>query len=203
MTETTSLKTPEVMLGNFPAIFEKTSSEFANDKGETFYETDLLFSPEAQQTAEFAKLKAAMAAAVKEEWKGAPPGNLRNPFRAAGEKRRQKDGTQHYPDDQFAGWLLLHVKSKNQPGVVSSKAGSDGRPLPITDPSEIYGGCFVRCSVGPFAYSVKGNAGVSFWLNNVQKLRDGDPLGTSRRKASDDFDAVEPASTEDVDALFS
>lgn len=200
MTETTSLKTPEVMLGHWPKFFE---TGLPDDRGVAYYEADLLFSPEAQATAEFAKLKSAMAEAVKAEWKGTPPGNLRNPFRPAGEKRKQADGSQYYPDDQFSGWLLLRVKSKNQPGIVSSKAGANGKPMPITDPAEIYGGCFVRCSVNPFAYAVKGNAGVSFWLNNAQKMRDGDPLGSSRSRAEDDFDAVEPASTEDVDALFS
>jgi hypothetical protein len=199
MTEHTPLRTPECMLGHFPKIFEKG---LANDRGDSYYETDLLFSPDAQKTAEYARLQQAAASAVQEEWKGSPPANLRNPFRAAGEKRREKDNSQYYPDAQFAGWKLLRVKTKNPPGVVSTKAGADGKPLKITDETEIYGGCFVRCTVNPFAYSVKGNAGVSFWLNNVQKLRDGDALGSGGARAEDDFEPVGDVGGTDPSALF-
>lgn len=193
-----SLKTPEVMLGHFPQFFEKGKP---NDSGTAYYEADILFSPEAQKTQEFANLKQAMATAVREKWKGSPPGNLRNPFRPAGDKRRGKDNSQYYPDEQFGGWVLLHIKSKNQPGIVGGQAGPDGKPLQITDPAEIYGGCVIRCTVNPFAYSEKGNAGVSFWLNNVQKLRDGEPL-SGRSSARDDFEPVGDAASGDVDALF-
>ena len=194
-----SLRTPEVMLGQFPCIFEKGKP---NDAGETFYEADLLFSPAAQATQEYANLKAAMSAAVQEKWKGSPPAGLRNPFRGAGEKRRQKDNSQYYPDESFAGWLMVHVKSKNEPGVVGTAAGPDGKPLRISDPSELYAGAKVRCTINPFAYQVKGNAGVSWWLNNVQKLGDGEPL-SGRASARDDFEPVGAAAASgDVDAMF-
>lgn len=195
------LRTPEVMLGHFPKFFEKG---LPDDKGVSYYEADLLFSPEAQKTEEFVKLKAAMAEAAKAEWKGSPPANLRGAFRPAGEKRKQADGSQYYPDEQFAGWLLMRVKTKNQPGIVGTTAGPDGKPLPITDETEIYGGAIVVCTVNPNAYSVKGNNGVSFWLNNVQKRRDGEPLGGgSRTRAADDFEPVGDAASADVDAMFS
>lgn len=195
MTETKPLITPEVMLGHWPKFFEKG---LPDDKGVSYYESDLLISPEAQKSAEFARLKAAQADAAKAEWKGNPPSNLKSAFRPAGEKRKQADGSQYYPDDQFAGWLLMRVKTKNQPGIVN------GAKQQITDEAEVYGGCIVRCSVNPNAYSVKGNNGVSFWLNNVQKLRDGEPLGGgSRSRAQDDFEPVGDVSSEDVDAMFS
>lgn len=199
MSETQSLRTPEVMLGHWPKFFEKG---LPDDKGESYYEADLLFSPEAQQTQEFARLKQAQADAAKEKWKGDPPGNLRSAFRPAHEKKRQKDGTPYYPKEQFDGWVLMRVKSKNQPGIVGTTPGPDGKPLKITDPSEIYGGARVRCTVNPNAYAVKGNAGVSFWLNNVQKLGDGEPL-SGRASAADEFEPVGEAAAGDVDALFS
>ena len=198
-TETKPLMTPEVMLGHFPKIFEKG---LPNDKGETFYEADLLFSPEAQNTAEYARLVQAAADAADKEWKGNPPSKLRNPFRPAGEKRREKDNSQYYPDEQFAGWKLTRVKTKQQPGVVSTIAGPDGKPLKITDETEIYGGVFVRCTVNPFAYSVKGNSGVSFWLNNVQKLRNGEQLGSGGSRAEDDFEPVGDVSAADPASIF-
>ncbi|MCH8286026.1 DUF2815 family protein [candidate division KSB1 bacterium] len=39
------------------------------------------------------------------------------------------------------------------------------------------------------AHGLRGNAGVSFGLGNVQKIKDGDPFG-NRTKAEDDFSPV-------------
>lgn len=85
--------------------------------------------------------------------------------------------------------------------TVSSQA--DRRPQivdralnPILDPTEVYSGCYARVSIGAFPYSVNGNKGVSFGLRNVQKLRDGEPLG-GRTRAEDDFDALDDDGTED------
>ncbi|PWG75044.1 hypothetical protein DF186_14750, partial [Enterococcus hirae] len=44
-------------------------------------------------------------------------------------------------------------------------------------------------SIRPFTYDVSGNRGVAFGLQNVQKLRDGDPLG-GRTKPEDDFEPM-------------
>lgn len=188
------LITPECVFGPWPKIFE---TGLPDDNGKVFYEADLLFSPEAQQTAEFARMKQAAADAVKEKWKGSTPENLRSPFRVASSKKNQKTNASYFPEEDFPGYVLVHVKSKNQPGVINAAKQK------ITDDTEIYGGAFVRCSVNPFAYQVKGNAGVSFWLNNVQKLRDGEPIGGSRARAEDDFEPVGAAAGADVDALFS
>ena len=85
--------------------------------------------------------------------------------------------------------------------TVSSQA--DRRPQivdralnPILDPTEVYSGCYARVSIQAFPYSVNGNKGVSFGLRNVQKLRDGEPLG-GRTRAEDDFDALDDDDTED------
>ena len=58
----------------------------------------------------------------------------------------------------------------------------------ITDPDEVYAGAIVRASVTSFSYDVSGNKGVSFALNNVQKIRDGERLD-GRARAQDDFQA--------------
>jgi hypothetical protein len=59
----------------------------------------------------------------------------------------------------------------------------------IIEEKDFYSGCFARATVRAFAYSNKGNNGVAFGLQNIQKLRDGDPLG-GRTRPSDDFQAV-------------
>jgi hypothetical protein len=197
-----SLRTPKVMLGQWPKFFE---TGLPDDNGKSYYEADLLVSPEMQQTQEYANLKAAAAACAKEKWGDAVKEmTLRSPFRPAHDKKRQKDGSSYYPKEDFPGWVMIHVKTLKQPGIVGTKPGPDGRPLPITDEAEIYGGCKVRCTVNPNAYSVKGNSGVSFWLNNVQKLEDGEPIsGGGGRRAQDDFEAVGDVSSADVDEMFS
>ena len=77
----------------------------------------------------------------------------------------------------------MSVSSKTKPGIV------DGAVNPILDSTEVYSGCFARVSINAFPYSQQGNKGVSFGLNHVQKLADGDFLG-GRSKAEDDFDAI-------------
>jgi hypothetical protein len=93
----------------------------------------------------------------------------------------EREDLETYPE--YAGHLYLSVSSKERPGVV------DRNVQPILDSTEIYSGCYGRVSLGAFAYNTKGNKGVSFGLNHIQKLADGEMLG-GRTRAEDDFDAV-------------
>ena len=68
----------------------------------------------------------------------------------------------------------------------------------ILDESEIYSGCYGKVSLRAFAYDQKGNKGVSFGLQNVQKVRDGESLG-GRVNPQDEFKPVENAATETSD----
>ena len=85
---------------------------------------------------------------------------------------------------EYAGHMYMTVSSKTRPGIV------DAAVKPILDSTEVYSGCYARVSINAFPYSNSGNKGVSFGLNHVQKLADGDFLG-GRSKAEDDFSAVE------------
>jgi hypothetical protein len=125
-------------------------------------------------------LKAAAAAAVKERWGDNPPAKLRSPFRT-----EKEDGS--LPDGLEAGAFYMKFKTTQKPGLV------DARNQDIIDPVEFYSGCYARASVRPYAYGGPGTkfpAGVSFGLQNLQKLADGEPLGGVRVKASDEFEAV-------------
>ena len=57
---------------------------------------------------------------------------------------------------------------------------------PILTRSEMYSGVKGRASINLYAYNVNGNRGIACGLNNLQKIRDGEPLG-SRARAEDDF----------------
>ena len=92
---------------------------------------------------------------------------------------------------EYEGHMYMSVSANTKPGVV------DGYVRPILDSMEVYSGCYARVSVGAFPYKAKGNEGVSFGLNHVQKLGDGEPLD-GRSRAEDDF---EPIDEDDEDVL--
>ena len=59
----------------------------------------------------------------------------------------------------------------------------------------------MRASFTAFAYDNNGNVGVSFGLNNVQKLREGTRLD-NRVAATDEFTADLTQEPVDIDALL-
>jgi hypothetical protein len=81
------------------------------------------------------------------------------------------------------GTVYVRAASEFKPGVV------DGQKKEIINPQEFYGGCYARAQVHAYWYDVKGNKGVTFGLDNVQFVRDGEPFG-GRQKASEAFDAM-------------
>ena len=54
----------------------------------------------------------------------------------------------------------------------------------------VYSGCYARVSLNFYAFNSNGNKGVACGLGNIQKIRDGEPLG-SRTTAADDFTTIE------------
>lgn len=81
---------------------------------------------------------------------------------------------------EYAGHYFMNVSSKTKPGIVDKNVN------PILDSTEVYSGCYARVSINAFAYNTSGNRGISFGLNHVMKVRDGDFLG-GRTRAEDDF----------------
>jgi hypothetical protein len=84
---------------------------------------------------------------------------------------------------EYAGHYYMSVSSKTRPGVV------DRSVQPILDSTEVYSGCYARVEVGAFPYNNKGKKGVSFGLNHVQKVADGESFG-GRSRAEDVFDEL-------------
>jgi hypothetical protein len=175
----TKIITPEATL-SYPAI----SAPKETPSGASKYSACLIFDDKPRE------LEAAVVATAVERWGAKAKGlltsrQLRDPIRDGAEKPTVGYG---------AGRWFVNASSNRQPGVVSKYAGPDGKPLPITDPEELYPGCRVRASLVPFAYEVNGNRGVSFLLGNIQKLGDG-PRLDGRLRPEDEFDALEDAPT--------
>jgi hypothetical protein len=79
------------------------------------------------------------------------------------------------------GKVFLNVNADNPPGVV------DRYVQPILDPREIYAGAWVIASLRAFPYNFENmKKGVSFGLNNLQKVADGERLD-NRSTPSQDF----------------
>ena len=87
-------------------------------------------------------------------------------------------------DEAYQNGMFLNANSKQAPQIV------DRQVQPILDQSEVYSGCYGRVSITFYAYNSNGNKGIAAGLGNVQKLRDGEPLG-SRANAKDEFEAVD------------
>ena len=68
------------------------------------------------------------------------------------------------------GCMVLTVTSRNKPVVV----GADKAPL--TDPQEVYSGCYGRAVLNFYVYDTAGSIGVTAGLNGIMKLEDGEPL---------------------------
>ena len=122
-----------------------------------------------------AAIKAAIEQAKKDsvsKWGGKVPGNLKTPLR---------DGDIDHPEDEaYKGCYFFNANSRQAPQVVDAKV------KPILDQSEVYSGCYGNISVTFYGYNSNGNRGIACGLNNLQKLRDGEPLG-GRTSAESDF----------------
>jgi len=94
-----------------------------------------------------------------------------------------RDGDKDRPDDPaYAGCYFINANSDNKPGIVDAACN------PIIDRSECYSGVYGRASLNMYAYCVNGNRGIAAGLNNLQVVRQGEPLG-SKSRAEDDFSA--------------
>lgn len=127
-----------------------------------------------------AKVKAAIQAAY-EEGEGKLKGNGKTAPSLASLKTPFRDGDTERPDDEaYAGHWFINANSNTAPGVV------DANREPIYDTSEIYSGVYARVSLSFYAFNSNGNRGIACALQNIQKVRDGEPLG-GKSKAEDDF----------------
>ena len=92
-----------------------------------------------------------------------------------------RDGDLERPDDEaYKNAYFINANSPNAPGIVDADCNR------ILDRSEVYSGVYGRASINFYAYNANGNKGIACGLNNLQKVADGEPLG-SRASAEADF----------------
>ena len=151
------------------------------------YSVSLIIPKSDTKTLE--KIQAAIQAAY-EEGQGKLKGNGKSVPMLSALKTPLRDGDAERPDDEaYANSYFINANSGTAPGIV------DADRNPIIDRSEVYSGVYGRASINFYAFNSNGNKGIACGLNNLQKIRDGEPLG-GKSRAEDDF-----ATEEDEDFL--
>lgn len=152
------------------------------------YSVSLIIPKSDTKTIE--KIRAAIQAAY-EEGQGKLKGNGKSVPALSVLKTPLRDGDAERPDDEaYADSYFVNANSGTAPGIV------DADRNPIIDRSEVYSGVYGRASINFYAFNSNGNKGIACGLNNLQKIRDGEPLG-GKTRAEDDF------ATEDDDDFLS
>jgi len=172
-------KTPNIKIRIENARFSYAhvyKPQAAVDGGDPKYSVSILIPKSAKDDIKrIQEAIKATATANAHVWNGRVPADLRNPLR---------DGDIDKPNyPEYAGHYFINASSKQMPGVV----GPDGR----TPVEYLVSGDYGRVTVQFYAYNRAGNKGVGCGLQNIQWLREGEPLGGGRSKPEDDFDAVE------------
>ena len=92
-----------------------------------------------------------------------------------------RDGDVDRPDDEaYANCYFVNANSSSAPEIVDTSLN------PVLNRSEVYSGVYARVSINFYAFNSNGNRGIACGLGNIQKVRDGEPLG-GKTSAADDF----------------
>lgn len=142
---------------SFPHLEKPDSTgQYADDK----YKVSILIPKDADLT----PLKKAVMQCAKEAW---PKRNLKPTDLA---HLPLRDGDEKENLDGYPGHIYITAKSKKRRRVVDVNRND-------IDPSEVYGGCYGRLVLTAMSYEQGGKPGVTFLLDIVQKLEEGEPFG--------------------------
>lgn len=142
------------------------------------YSTSVLIPKDDKETVD--AINKAIDAAIEE---GIAKFGGKKPNKAA-IKLPLRDGDVERDDEAYKGHWFINANSKTAPQIV------DKHVKLILDRGEVYSGCYARVSLNFYAFNSNGNKGIACGLGNIQKIRDGEPLG-GRASASDEFTAVD------------
>lgn len=110
---------------------------------------------------------------IEEKW-GETPRKFSSPIR---------NGEDIGDSEELEGMICVNARSDRRPGVVDSHLQ---KILNVEE--ECYSGATYRATIVAYAWTHKvGGNGVSFGLNNVMKMGDGEPLGGGRASPEEDF----------------
>lgn len=186
--KTFKVTTPKFRV-SYPHLFEPRLNTLS---GKEEYSVQAIFPPDA----DLSELKAAAKKALKAEfgeditkWP-VPPDQMRLPFKVQAAKKDQ-DGILRLPPGFTEGAPLMTYKCSPEypPVIVGTERDMSGNLVRLTEPRDVYGGCYARAAIAVKAYSHGANRGVTCYLNSLQKLDEGEPFGNISRP-EDDFAPV-------------
>ena len=191
--ERIKVKTPEFRV-SFPKVFK---AEAFKEGDEPKFSITMLFDKKAQESQAFKAMKGEAKKAFckhhgADMWEKTPkdafgwPVGYYNPFKTPdAEKIKKYDGYD-------AETIVVRASTKYKVPVVDESVN------PFLDQEQFYAGCyaFAVVAMNPYGKPNDINKGVSFFLQGVQKTKDGEAF-SGRANAEDMFDAV---STEGADA---
>lgn len=170
----------KVTTGTVRLSYARLFEPYAQDEDDTpKYSTVILIPKSDKKTLADIRqaIEAAKEAGKNTKYEGKIPTNLQITLRDGDEEADLEE------NPEYEGMMFMNISSKKKPGIV------DQNVQPILDSTEVYSGCYCRVAMNAFPYNYKGKKGVSFGLNHVQKVRDGEPLGNITR-AEDEFEAI-------------
>jgi len=173
---------------SYPAIFEP-KLKFQTKTGEKEYTIDVLFK-KGEDLSQFNKsVNTALEevfGADKKKW----PTNISYPLKLQDEliEKAQDKGQAHDHYEKGAYYAKFKTNAKNGAPVIVDHPDCNA----IIDPTEIYGGCFVRVSGQIKVNVIPGTKTVycTPYLGGVQKVKDGDSFGGGKFDAESAFEPV-------------
>lgn len=194
MAGSTDKVTKDVTTGIGTLSFPNIMKPHKNDKGEDVYDLQFIFPKTDKETAR--ALLRAIKTVGESRW-GANWKSVRSPLRDGDKEANQftEDGKttkgKKYPER--LGCYFINAKSTRPVAVV------DRQRVPITNESDIYGGCKVKVSLQFYAYNSNGNQGIGAGINGVQKIADGEPFGAGAPAVESMFDLLDEDDIDDED----
>lgn len=157
---------------SFPEVFEARSFQGSDPK----FSIQMLFPKE---TTDMSVMKSEVKRLAQEKFGKKRPKGFTDPIKDGDELTDSEDEE----IESTKGFWVVRAASKRKPGIIDK----DKNLITAEEADEFYPGCWARATLNAFAYDTKGNKGVSFGLNNIQKLKDDEPFG-NRTAPEDDFD---------------
>lgn len=158
---------------SFPHLFEKEKYE----EGKPKFNVTMLFPKDTNMEA----LEKAALLAKEEKFGKKKIKGLKSPFKDGDEVDEEGDPVFAY-DGYEDHWAVKASTEYESLEIVDRKRQF------ITNPAEVYAGCYGRALVKAVAYETKLSKGITFALVHFQKLDEGEPFGGERVSARDAFD---------------
>lgn len=146
------------------------------------YSLVLIFDPDnmdAADKAAYERMKEAANLAMSAKFKKRTA-EMKNPFR---------DGNVKEDKPEFADKIFVTFSTQENadPDLNPKVVGPSNKRI-FQESGDFYSGCYARVTYNASAFDHEaGNKGVAFYLNNVQKVRDGDKL-SSRVAVENEFE---------------